>query len=239
MIVFIPAVIVCALGYWYVYRQWRLGLGCRLFVLTTLPMALLFLVAPLPIIAIRAIGEFRAIAASGVGGAPAAAALVLLVVRPLQFGGLAFALALCVAAILQVKAMRPAPEPDEPPPPMVERRTTTWATWVLIASSFLLLPATLLAQVIFGVARLMTQASVPATLATMDPAQVSTEIAARLTVGGFLGLPVGLLTLLMGIANLIVTRLAAETAFARRASWAVLALAMLADLWLMVASLLL
>jgi hypothetical protein len=172
MNIFAGVAVVALVGFWILFRQWSRGRGSEQFVLSSLPLALLFLVGPVPLVAVQSARAFQSVA--GHAGAKDAAGWAIGITRPLLMGSIGFLLAMIVAAVLQVRAMSRSRE--------IVSRVGAGGNLVLVASSLLALPVGLLAYLTQGIAPLIMRAAVelagaaamPATVAGMTPHNSST-----------------------------------------------------------------
>jgi len=234
-----PAVVIVVLGiglavfgFWIVFSAWRTGGGSPQFVLALLPLALMFLTAPVPIIVWQLIRGFGSIEA--VGGVGSAAAVMIATNRSLLFGAAGFLLVMAAAAALQLHAGRvdntATPVEGLPPP----SRAAVWRTRAMLATPAVMIPVALLLATIdslprmtFGGALELMQRS-GSTNREME--QLSQTVASLLMASFAGGIAATILVGLIGLASLLIVR---TTRFSNRVtiySWAICAIAIAAGL---------
>jgi len=223
MTIFIPIAGAAVVGFSVLYLQWRRGRGAGLFVLSTLPLGVLFLAGAVPVAAYRMLSGFQTMAQTGVGGVAEATELIASAVRPLLLGSTTLLLTTCAAAGFQALAVRPDPDPDATPTTNAAMHTSDVGTWTLMLSSTALIPSVVLAHVVLDTLRMVrfaTRQLPPAGAGITEEtvSQLSAAIAARVTSG--VGLGVLLLLLVGGVAfaNVVAARFARESPLARNVS---------------------
>lgn len=118
---FIAVAGIVMVGFWFLLRQSRRH-GSAPFVLSALPLALLFLITPVPLIAVQSVRAFQSIGARNNPGVKDAVFVALGIARPLWLGGVGFLVAMCGAAGLQVatrlslRSEESSPYPDAAQP---------------------------------------------------------------------------------------------------------------------------
>jgi hypothetical protein len=243
---------VAIVGFWVLIKESRRGRGAGLFLLSALPLALLFLIAPVPLVALQLIQVFQTIAAAGRSDANATGVLALGIARPLWPGLVGCLLALCVAAVLQVRATRSGTPPvrgilsvDDAPDagaaPSSENRS--WGNWILAASALLAIPAGILHYLTSGIAPLIVEAgrvlTAPSpsasTVAGMTLGQLSALLSARLLLAAVGGLALTFFVLVFAIFNLAAVRYTRPSDALEKFSWAVFAILGIAAMWNLVA----
>ena len=152
-------------GFAVLIRKWRNGVPS--IVLPALPLALLFLVAPIPPAIFHMIRGFQQISERGDAGIVVVAGYALEIDRSLFWGSIAFVVVMIAAGTLQWNAKHDeteitdtALEPVAPnqPPSVVEKI-------LLVGSSLLALPAFALMRLTGGIPRLVMSAAMQ-----LDPA---------------------------------------------------------------------
>jgi hypothetical protein len=209
------------------FRQWRSGRGSAQFVLSVVPLALLFVIVPIPLSAVRTVREFQALAAGGHAGAKEATALALGIARPLWLGSLAFLVVVTIAGGLQVLAshldrQRKAASSNS------GGRRRVWGNRTLLASSLLVIPVAILSYLMQTVATLTMRAGTALTrsveaqgnAAGMDPSTLGELISSRLLLAGFLGFPLILAVIVVGVGDLFADRFSVSTVALSMYSWA-------------------
>jgi len=216
---------VVLIGLWILLQSWRIGRSSALFVLSILPLALLFLIVPVPLAAVRTIQGFRALAAAGQGGVREAAGMAIEITRALMLGSIGFLVTLGIAAGLQVRATRLDARSEFRRHFDSVRRVS--GTWVLLSSSLLVIPIGWLLYVMREVTTLIMRGSTAGT----DVAQLSEMISNRLILAALGGFPMIAAVFVFGVGNLFAARLARMSDWLLSYSWAVFAVLSVASLW--------
>jgi hypothetical protein len=138
------------------YRQWRRGATGQ-FILAVFPAALLFVILPVPVLALRTIQEFGRIGAEGMGTKARVVAVCMETDRLLGIGSLGCLVAIGIAALLQGHAASAIDAPESPDDP-IDRRRSAWAPWLLAGCAFVALPAALVVSVAEDIPRLTIRA---------------------------------------------------------------------------------
>lgn len=183
----IAAVIVIA-AFAILLRQRQTRLRTLPLTISAFPLALLLLVAPVPLTAIQMIRDFAAIGESGTARINQVAVVAMTMVRPLWVGCLACVIVLGAAAVLEWLNVEAEPEDSRPPAPRA------WASLFAGLSTVLLIPATMLIYNAKGTALLllkgatsMTPPGPAATVAGMPLHEFSQMMSSRLllaSIGG-------------------------------------------------------
>ena len=237
---FIAVAGIVMVGFWFLLRQSRRH-GSAPFVLSALPLALLFLITPVPLIAVQSVRAFQSIGARNNPGVKDAVFVALGIARPLWLGGVGFLVAMCGAAGLQVatrlslRSEESSPYPDAAQP--------TWGKWILMASSLLVVPVGVLTYLTHGIATLIMQAGVQLTpssgaqgaAAGVDVARFSALISSRLLIAALGGFPLIFIVLVFGVGNLFAARVSQTSKALERFSWSVFAMVAIAAVWNVVA----
>ena len=222
---------VVMVGFWFLLRQSRDRHDSAPFVLAALPLALLFLIAPVPLTAVQTVRAFQSIGARKDG-----VRVALGMAQPLWLGGVGFLVAIGVAAGLQIAARLRLRSEDSSPDPDAAR--PTWGKWILLASSLLVVPVGVLTHLTRGIATLIMQAVVPTpsagAAAGVDVARISALITSRLLIAALGGFPLLFIVLVFGVANLF-TRINETSEALERFSWTVFAMVVVAGVWNVVA----
>jgi hypothetical protein len=229
MNIFAGVAVVVLVGFWILFRQWSRGRGSEQFVLSSLPLALLFLVGPVPLVAVQSARAFQSV--TGHAGARDAADWAIGIARPLLMGSIGFLAAIVVAAVLQMRAMTRSRE--------IVSRVGARGNLVLVASSLLALPVGLLTYLTQGIAPLIMRAGVelagaaamPATVAGMTPTQFVDLVSTRILRAGFWGFPLLLVVFLFGIGNQVAAGFSKVSSPLVKYSWAVFAVTSIAAAW--------
>jgi hypothetical protein len=218
MDLFIAITIAAGIGFWLLTRQSKRTRRSAPIVLSAMPLALLFLIAPIPIGAVRAVRAFQVLGNSHHAGISDAAGLATGILRPLWFGSWGFVIALAVAAGLQRRLARS---------PTSDRSNPGWGTWIILVSLVPIIPATILTPTMQDVPSLLMQTAVQlptepgvtsaATAATMT--ETSEAISSRLTIAALRGFPILLFTIAVGIGNVIVVSFSQSSDRLDRLSW--------------------
>jgi len=203
------------------------------FILAALPLALLFIIVPVPVMAIQTVRAFQAVAAEGHGGAKVARDVVLHIARPLWLGGAGFLVTMAVAAAAPALAARRATLADPDPPACGAR--PTWGNWILVPLPLVIVPVAALYRALMQVATITASAAV--TLAPgarppagLDPSEMSRTIAARLVVAALGGGLVALVVAALAVGALVASRFTDSHRFAKY-SWGVFAVVAVLAVW--------
>lgn len=237
---FIAVSIVAIIGFWLLFRQSQSGRGSAPFVLAAFPLALLFLITPIPLAAVQSVRAFGAIGTRNNPGVKDAAEVALGIAWPLWLGGVGFLVAMGVAAGFQV-ATRPNPRSESSP--YLDAGRPAWGKWMLMASSLLIVPVGILTYLTQGVATLIMQASVALTpspgaqgaVAGMDVARFSQLISSRLLLAAFAGFPLIFIVFACGVGNLFAARFNQTSDALERFSWGVFLIVGVPAVWNVVA----
>jgi hypothetical protein len=232
----IPAVVVVilaaglnAFGFWAVFSAWRGGRGSPQFILGLLPLALMFLVAPVPVIIWQMIRDFQHFAPQG----GSAASMLAICERQFLAGGFGFLLSIAAAAALQWHAgwVDPAPADDG----TTATRSTRWQTLALALSSVIALPVLTLGALVERLPRTIVERALaamqPASAPPPDLEHLSAMIAGWLILafaGGIVGVVV---VALMGVMTLILVRSNRFSGRITTYAWIVVAIVALFGMW--------
>ena len=227
-------------GYAVLLRQSGSRPGAGPVPLGAFPLALLVLIAPVPLVALQSIRDFQALASSGHADMKNAAGLALGILRPLSFGCLLFVAALGVAAGIEW-FRDPQPEPTEEASPGRHGDRPVWTVWILSLSPVLVFPVGALVYLTRDVASLLMQAGIALTpsnpqpvIAGMDLSQLSGFVARRLMLGAFGGSIMALLVVGSAIAAVAAHRYSAKSAALDRLSQAVTVAGGVFGIWTLV-----
>jgi hypothetical protein len=223
---------IVVVGFWFLLLPSRSGSGLAPLILSTLPLALLFVITPVPMTAVEAVRGFQALGASGHAGVKEAARLALDIIQPLWIGSLAFAVAIAIAATLQLMIRPSNPAASQ----------GRWGTWFVVASSLLVVPVGILSYLLQGVAGLVMQAAAilpptaaGAAAANAESARFVEAMSSRLLLAGLAGFPLLLAVLVFGLGNLFAVRFSETSDGLERFSWTLFAAAGICAVWNVVA----
>jgi hypothetical protein len=236
---FIAVAGIVAVGFWFLFRQSRSGHGSAPFVLSALPLALLFLITPVPLTAVQSVRAFQSMGARNNPDAKDAVRVALGIARPLWLGGVGFLVAMGVAAGCQVTTRLSLRSEES----SADLTRPTWGKWLLVASSLLVVPVGILTHLTQGIATLIMQAGVQLTpssgaqgaAAGVDVARFSELISSRLVIAALGGFPLIFIVLGFGVANLFAARVTKTSSALERFSWSVFAMVAIAAVWYVVA----
>jgi hypothetical protein len=222
----VAAVIVLG-GYAVLLHQSRNRPGAAPLPLAVFPLALLFVITPVPLVALQAIREFQAVGSSGPAGASDVAALAQGMLRPLGFGCVGFLGALGVAAGIHLFGGElPELEEEASPNPRGDRHA--WTVWILCLAIFLILPVGALVYLMREAASVIVEARLAVTpsnpqplIAGMELSQVSEFLAQRLVLGSLGGASLTMVVAGAAIASIVAHRYSTRSAALDRVSKAV------------------
>ncbi len=220
---FVAVAIVVGAGLWLLVRQSSHRHGSAPLVLTGLPLALLFLITPVPFTAVQSARAFQATAKISDAGVKEAATLALLVARPLWFGAVGFVVAISIAAALQMSIRRRWAHDSAP-----VATPATRATWFVLASAVLIAPVGILTYLTERIATLVMEAGVAlaptsgvrAAVTRAEVARFSDVISHSILLAGFAGFPLLVLVFAFALGNVIAARYANTSDTIERVSWA-------------------
>jgi hypothetical protein len=231
----LPAIVVAMLavglnvfGLWAVFVAWKGGRGSPQFILAMLPMAVMCLVAPIPVVVLQLIGGFSSLVVHGGSGA----AMLAHINRGFLVGACGFLLSLMAAAAMQWHAgWLDAPDDDA-----TARQPTRWATLLLQVSPAIVVPVIALVRLVERTPRTIMEQLVTATQpfgasASVNLEQLSRTIAGWLIlsfVGGIVG---AVVVALVGVMTFILVR---SNRFAGRMTgyaWIVVVIVALLGVW--------
>jgi hypothetical protein len=222
----VAAVIVLG-GYAVLLHQSRNRPGAAPLPLAVFPLALLFLITPVPLVALQTIRDFRAAASNGHADLKDAGVLAYGILRPLGFGCFGFLGALGVAAGLYLFG-GDVQEFQEKEAPNGRGKGHAWTVWILCLSLLLILPAGALvylmreaASVLVEVRLAMTPPDPQPLVAGMDLRQVSEFIGQRLVLGSIGGASLTMVVAGAAIASIVAHRYSTHSAALDRLSKAV------------------
>jgi hypothetical protein len=224
--------IVVAIGVSILFGRWKKGRGSPFFILSALPLALLFLTAPVPPTIWGMIRGFQRVATTGVGGFQAVAPVCLAVSRSLWLGSIGFAVTLLVAGVLQFIAGREndfLPQEGEDPD-----RQRVWQYPLLFATSLLVVPAAALVHLAAGIPRMLVGVAAAfdkATQAGVDRGSmgaISATISERLVASMVAGVSLTLLLVIAAAACIFAVRSRQLSDRLNTYSWALLVVCMAA-----------
>ena len=234
---FIAVAIIVVVGFWFLFRQSSRGRCSAPLLLAALPLALLFLIMPVPLVAVQSVRAFQALGTqTSNASVKEAAALALGIARPFWVGSVGFVVAIGVAAGLQLLVAHPNARPSGGSP-SVDASRPTWGKWILMLSSLLVVPVGILTHLTQGIATLTMQAAngLPLSSAAQDvgvqTARYSELISSRLLVAGFVGFPLLLIVVLFVMGNLFAVRFSKTSDALERFSWLVFATVGILAIW--------
>jgi hypothetical protein len=235
---FIVVAVIVVVGFWFLFRQSSNGRCSAPLLLAALPLALLFLIVPVPVVAVQSVLAFQTLGThTNNASVQEAAALALGIVRPFWVGSVGFVLAIGVAAGLQLLVAHRKTRPSEGSP-NVDAARPVWGKWILMLSSLLVVPVGILTHLTQGIATLIMQAAngLPLSSAAQDGATVQTAryselISSRLLVAGFVGFPLLFVVSLFVMANLFAVRFSKTSDALERFSWLIFATVGILAVW--------
>lgn len=208
--------LVVGLGLWLLVRQARQRQSEAPLLLAALPLAVVMLVAPIPLVALWTIDAFSSIGSTGTATQTDAVALADQMARPLWWGAVGFLLALGAAAWLQrLETLRVGSLTTEFPGESPVGRW--WASAMLCASAVVVVPAVFL---FFRQAELSTlilragtilQNPEAGAIAGMSLEEFTQMISRRLIVGTLGGFALLVLVVMSAVLNVVACRFVAAS----------------------------
>jgi hypothetical protein len=232
---FIAVAGIVTVGFWFLLRQSRSRYGSAPFVLAALPLALLFLITPVPLTAVQTVRAFGSIGARNNPGVKDLVGIALGIAQPLWLGGVGFLVAMGVAAALQAATRLILPSEESSPYPGAGG--PTWGKWMIMTSSLLVVPVGILTHLTHGVATLLMTPSSGArgAAAASEVARFSELMTIRLLIAELGGFPLLFIVLVFGVGNLFAARVSKTSNALERFSWSVFVMVAIAAFWNVVA----
>jgi hypothetical protein len=226
------AVVIAAIGLGGLVWKWRQGAAS--IVLAAIPIALLFVVLPIPFGAYGMIGGFQRISESGTAGIVQVARFSDAISRSLLFGCVGFIIVMAVAAALQ--AFGGTEEPDPALEGIVDASDSQVPTAparvaekvILVATSLFVLPSAAVISLAAGTPRLVMYIATQLKDVTESPpsldgrtlGETSALISNQLVSGVLAGSVLSVMLLIAGAASVIVLRSSQPPRWLILYSWA-------------------
>ncbi|HEY7502342.1 MAG TPA: hypothetical protein VH740_27725 [Vicinamibacterales bacterium] len=231
--------VAAVIAFGVLVRKWQGGVPS--IILPALPIALLFLVLPIPPAIFNMIRGFQRISESGDTGIVAVAGHSVDIARPLFWGSIAFIVAMIAAAMLQWNAGREEPDIAEAAaePTGLNQPSNLAEKVFLVGSSVLVLPAVGLIHLASGIPRLVMATAMrldrplgsTPPVASSDLANTSVLISSQLVGAMFGGISLSLLIVIAAAGSLIALRSRQPSRPLSVYSWLVLAVCLLLAAW--------